>query len=55
MKDLWPVAGMVLLTAPVAALFLFGPRHEKGCLPAENDRVPAIYPGDELQREEMRK
>ena len=54
MRDFLYFLGVLVMVAPIAAVFLFG-NHRKGCLPAENDSAPVVYPDQDLQREEARK
>ena len=49
------VAGAVIIVAPIAAVLLFGRDDRPRCVPPEDDSVPVAYPGDELQREEVKK
>ena len=44
MTDFLYVLGVALLTAPIAAVFLFG-NHDKGCLPPEDHQPEDVtYP-----------
>jgi hypothetical protein len=51
-KYLLAALGLAILTAPIAAVFLFShegrPRH----VPPGDKSGPVVYPGDELQQEE---